>query len=91
MTKDEIATHVADAAHVKKNEAERVLGSLLDLIAAELHGGRDFMLRDIGTLKVKSMAARTGRNPRTGEEIKIPARKAVKLQISQALSAQLNA
>lgn len=91
MTKDEISSHVSAQAGVTKTAAEMALNSLLDLIAVELRSGRDFMLRDIGTLKVKHMAARTGRNPRTGAEIKIPARKSVGLKISQALSNQINA
>ncbi|MBN6819538.1 HU family DNA-binding protein [Methylobacterium organophilum] len=91
MTKDEIATHIAENTGIGKASAEKAVNSLLDLIAIELRSGRDFMLRDIGTLKVKPMAARTGRNPHTGEEIKIPARKSVKLKLSQALANQLNA
>jgi DNA-binding protein HU-beta len=91
MTKDEIASHISTQAGITKTVAEMAVNSLLDLIAVELRSGRDFPMRDVGTLKVRPMAARTGRNPRTGVQVEIPARKAVKFKVAPALSKQINA
>ena len=91
MTKSEIVDHVAAKSDMPKAQVERAVNALVDLIAVELRSGRDFQLRDIGTLRVKKLEARAGRNPATGEAIQIPARKTVKLKISQTLSDALNA
>ncbi len=91
MTKDEIVTHLSDQTGTTKQTAEKVYGSLVDLIAVELRAGREFQIRDIGTLKVKQSEARSGRNPATGAAIQIPARKSVKIKVSQTLSNALNA
>lgn len=90
MTKDEIATRVADEARLTKAQAEAAYQSLINVIAGELMAGRDFLIRDIGTLKVQSMAARTGRNPRSGEQIQIPARKAVKFHSAPSINRKIN-
>lgn len=91
MTKDEIVAHLADTASVNKNEAERVLGALTDLIAVELRAGRPFPLRDLGTLKVKRNEARTGRNPSTGASIQIAAKTTAKFVPGSKLLGELNA
>jgi nucleoid DNA-binding protein len=92
MTKDEIAAEITKRnPGLSKADAERSYNSLIDLIAVELRSGRDFLLRDIGTLKPKSVNARMGRNPSTNTPMQIPARKTVKFKIAQGLSNQLNA
>lgn len=56
-----------------------------------LKQGKDFAIPSVGKIKVIQKAARVGRNPRTGENVNIPAQKAVKLSISSTLKEILNA
>lgn len=61
------------------------LESLCDVAAAELLGGGSVSLPGLGKLKIKTCAARTGRNPRTGEQLEIPAGKKVCFMASKSL------
>lgn len=60
-------------------------------ITDALKQGKDFAIPGVGKIKVIQKAARIGRNPHTGQEVSIPARKAVKLSISSTLKEILNA
>lgn len=84
MTKQELIKAVTQAvrtAHPDKDVSavmvEAVLEALGDVAVAELLGGGEIPLPGLGKLKGKDIAARTGRNPRTGETLDIPAHKAV--------------
>ena len=74
MNKSELIVEMAKAMNSKK-EAESALNSLLDSISAVLKKGEKLTLPGFGTFKVSKRKARTGRNPRTGEAIKIKAHK----------------
>lgn len=74
MNKSELITEIATTLNSKK-EAESALNSLLDTISATLKKGDKITLPGFGTFKVSKRKARTGRNPRTGEAIKIKAHK----------------
>lgn len=74
MNKSELITEMAQVLSSKK-EAESALNSLLDAITGTLKKGGKITLPGLGTFKVSKRKARTGRNPRTGEAIKIKAHK----------------
>jgi DNA-binding protein HU-beta len=74
MNKSELITEMAKALNSKK-EAESAVNSLLDAISSALKKGDKITLPGFGTFKVSKRKARTGRNPRTGEAIKIKAHK----------------
>lgn len=74
MNKNELITEMAKSLNSRK-EAESALNSLLDAISAVLKKGDKISLPGFGTFKVSKRKARTGRNPRTGEAIKIKAHK----------------
>ncbi len=74
MNKSEMIAEMAKTLNSKK-EAESALNSLLDAISAVLKKGEKITLPGFGTFKVSKRKARTGRNPRTGEAIKIKAHK----------------
>lgn len=74
MNKSELITEMAAVLSSKK-EAESALNSLLDAISGALKKGGKITLPGFGTFKVSKRKARTGRNPRTGEAIKIKAHK----------------
>jgi nucleoid DNA-binding protein len=73
MTKSELIDEMAKYLNTKK-EAEVALNSLLDTIAKGLKNGEKITLTGFGTFKVSKRKARMGRNPSTGEAIKIKAR-----------------
>jgi DNA-binding protein HU-beta len=74
MNKSELISEMAKNLKSKK-EAEAALDSLLSTISQGLKKGEKITLTGFGTFKVSKRKARTGRNPRTGEQIKIKARK----------------
>jgi DNA-binding protein HU-beta len=85
MTKAELVAHLASTAEITKTEAESVLNELATQAREHVEAGEEFSLPDIGKLKVTETAARTGRNPATGESIDIPAGKKVKFHAAKAL------
>ena len=82
MTKAQIITHLAEKNEVTKKQATDFLDSLIDLAYKEAKVG--FTIPGLGKLVVVQQKARTGRNPATGEAIKIPAKKALKFRIAKA-------
>ena len=90
MTKNELITRVANEADVTKAAAERVIDSLVGTITDTLKSGGEVELRGIGKFSVADRAAKIGRNPATGQEITIPARKAPAFKVSSTLKAALN-
>jgi len=90
MNKAELIDAVAAAADIEKSTATRALQAVLDNIAAALKKGDQVVLVGFGTFAVKERAARTGRNPKTGEEIKIAAAKVPGFKPGKALKDALN-
>jgi len=76
---------VAEATGSSKKAAAEALNSVLTEITKALKTGKDVVLTGFGTFSVSKRKARTGRNPQTGETIKIPARKAVRFKAGKAL------
>ncbi len=79
MTKQDLVEELADVVSSKR-EANDALNTVLDSIQDALKKGDDVTLTGFGTFSVVKRKARTGRNPQTGEEIQIPARKAVRFK-----------
>jgi len=82
MTKTAIVSHLADKADITKKQANTVLESLVALAYKEAKKG--FTIPGLGKLVVVQRKARMGRNPQTGEAIKIPAKRALKFRIAKA-------
>ena len=85
MNRAELVELIAEKAEVTKAGAERVLSAILDSIALSLRKDEPVVLVNFGTFVVKQRAARKGRNPQTGEEIKIKASKVVSFKAGKAL------
>lgn len=85
MNKAELIELVAEKAEVTKVSAERALTALLDAITLSLKEEEPVVLPKFGTFVVRKRAARKGRNPKTGEEIKINAAKVVGFKAGKAL------
>ncbi|MGQ0591086.1 MAG: HU family DNA-binding protein [Gammaproteobacteria bacterium] len=73
MNKAELIDAVAGSANLTKVDAGRAVDALVDVIAGALKGDDEVMLTGFGTFTVRKRAARSGRNPRTGDIISIPA------------------
>ena len=73
MNKAELVSAIADKAELSKKDAEAALKAFTDVVTEELQKGEKIQLVGFGTFEVSERAARTGRNPQTGEEMTIPA------------------
>jgi len=85
MNKNELVSAVADAAKVSKGDAQSAVDAVFSVITNELKKGGDVRLVGFGNFSVTKRAATTGRNPQTGAEVKIPARKVPKFSAGKGL------
>lgn len=76
MNKSELIAAMADKAGLSKKDAEKALAAFIDSVSEELKAGKKVQLVGFGTYEIRERAARTGVNPRTGDQIKIAASKA---------------
>jgi DNA-binding protein HU-beta len=75
MNKEELVTAVASKTQLSKKVSEDIISAMVDTITETLEAGDKVTLVGFGTFQVKERAARTGRNPRTGGVLEIPARR----------------
>ena len=85
MNKAELIDAVAKSTKQTKVNVEETLNALMAAVQASLVKGDDVQLIGFGTFAVQSRAARVGRNPATGKELKIPAKKVVKFKVGSKL------
>jgi DNA-binding protein HU-beta len=90
MNKAEFIAAVADAAELSKADAGRATDAVIDVIKAALAKGETISLVGFGTFVVRKRAARTGRNPRSGETINIAASKNPSFKAGKALKDAVN-
>ena len=90
MNKTELIEHIANNADISKAAAARALDSTIEAVKKTLKKGGTVSLVGFGTFAVGKRAARTGRNPRTGETIKIAAAKTVKFTAGKAFKDAVN-
>jgi len=77
MTKKEIVTKISDRMDLKQVKAKKIIQMVFDGIVESLSRGETVELRNFGVFKVKSRKPRIGRNPKTGESVKISGKKVV--------------
>ena len=90
MNKNELITAVADDAGLSKADSEKAVNAVFDSITGALKTGDEVRLMGFGNFSVAQRAASEGRNPRTGEKIKIPASKQVKFKAGKGLKDSVN-
>ncbi len=90
MNKSEMIDMVAEAADISKAAAGRAVDAVFEGITNSLKGGDSVTLVGFGTFSISDRAARTGRNPRTGEAIQIKASKMPKFKAGKALKDAVN-
>lgn len=90
MNKQDLIDQIAEKADLPKVKAQEVFETFLDVIKTSLKKGEDVKLVGFGTFTVSERAATTGRNPRTGEAIKIAASKQPKFKAGKELKDAVN-
>ena len=90
MNKTELVAAIADSANLSKKDAEAAVNAFTAEVTKALKKGDKVQLVGFGTFEVSKRAARTGRNPQTGADIKIPASKAPKFKAGAALKTAVN-
>ena len=90
MTKSELIDAIAEKAGLSKADASKALSATLESVTDALRAGEKVALIGFGTFSVSQRAARTGKNPQTGEAIAIPASKAAKFKAGQKLKDAVN-
>lgn len=83
MTKSQLVTRLADAGGVTRKQADDLLTVMIDTIVKTVKKGESVKLPGLGIFRLRRMKARMGRNPQTGEVIKIPARKKVGFSVAK--------
>jgi DNA-binding protein HU-beta len=90
MNKSELIEAMADAADISKAAAGRALEGMIDAITGAMKQGDTVSIVGFGTFQVRERAARTGRNPKTGETIEIKASKSPAFKAGKALKDAVN-
>ncbi len=89
MNKAELINKISDDSGITKTQANAALDSFVEAVTKALKGGGKVTLVGFGTFSVSKRAARNGRNPQTGEVIKIKARKVARFKAGKELSGKL--
>jgi integration host factor subunit alpha len=90
LTKADVAQKITDDCGFMKHEGAEIVEKLLDIMKKRLIAGEDVMISGFGKWSVKSKRPRKGRNPQTGEDLVIDARKIVTWSYSPVLKESVN-
>ena len=90
MNKTELIAAIAEKAEISKKDSEKALKAFFDVVTEQLKNDDKVQLVGFGTFEVSKRAAREGRNPQTGQTMKIAACKAPKFKAGKALKDAIN-
>ena len=90
MTKTELVEHISQGSGLNKTEASKALEATIETITQALSKGESVSIVGFGTFKVGHRAARTGRNPQTGESLQIAAANTARFTAGKALKDAIN-
>ena len=91
MTKSELVTYVTEQnPHLYQRDVERIVTTIFDEISSALSRGDRVELRGFGAFSIKQRNARTGRNPRTGATVEVPAKRVPYFKTGKQLRNMLN-
>ncbi len=90
MNKNDLVAAVSGSSGLSKADAAKAVDGVFDSITSALQSGSEVRLVGFGTFSVSNRAATTGRNPRTGEAIQIPASKQPKFKAGKGLKTAVN-
>jgi len=90
MTKADLVERVAKDAELTKKDAEQLVEIVFDSIIASLNDGQKIELRGFGSFRVRQRNARSGRNPKTGDPVEIPAKRVAYFKPGKELKELIN-
>jgi integration host factor subunit beta len=90
MTKAELVDEVADQTGLPKKQAEVVVSTVFESIVDSLKAGDKIELRGFGSFRIRRRDSRVGRNPKTGEQVAVPAKRIPYFKPGKDLREQLN-
>ena len=90
MNKAQLIEAIVAKTGLKKKDAEAAVAATVDAVSEALVAGDKVQISGLGSFEVKTRAARTGRNPRTGEPVEIPASKYVSFSAGSVLKDKVN-
>lgn len=90
MNKSEFIAFIADRHNITQVKAKEIVDTFSDSVTEALGSGKDVSIIGFGNFKVSRVAAKEGRNPRTGEPIQVPAYNQVKFKVGQKLKDACN-
>ena len=91
MTKSELILRLArQFPGIRREDAREMMDLFLEAMREGLRSGDTVELRDFGVLRIRSRASRTGRNPKTGEKVRVEAKKTVYFKQSRTLKGRLH-
>lgn len=85
MNKQELISKIAEKAEISRKDATAALTALITSITEALKAGEKIAIPNLGTFEVRERAARTGKNPRTGEAVEIAAKRLPAFKSAKAL------
>src|SRR5262245_2558910 len=83
MTKSQLVARLADDGGLSRKQIDELVNGLVDTIVKNVKKGESVKIAGLGIFRLRKMKARVGRNPQTGEAIKIPARKKVGFSVAK--------
>lgn len=90
MNQAELIKKLSEATGITQTDCKNFTVALADIVMARLNVGEEITLPGIGKLKIQNVAARTGRNPSTGEAVEISAKRRIKFSVSKNLKDYVN-
>ncbi len=90
LTKDDIADSIYNQCGFSRIKSVRLIETILEMLKSSLESGEDVMLSRFGKFSVRKKSARRGRNPATGKDLMLEARRIVSFQRSPELKGKLN-
>ena len=90
ITRESLAKTLSNSAKLKLAKTSQIVDSIIDLLSGYICDENEVKIRLFGTFSSKSKAERIGRNPKTMEEAKIPARKVIKFKVATTLKKRIN-
>ena len=88
-TKKDLIDRIAEQTHQKRATVKRTVQSFLDNVIRELRQGNRLEFRDFGVFEIRSRAARMAQNPKTLEQVPVPAKRTVKFKVGRMMKQKL--
>jgi len=90
ITKKELVLRIAEVTRQKQTITRDIIQLFIDEVITELAGGNRLELRDFGVFEVKVRKARKARNPKTGDEVRVPEKRVVTIKPGKKMKEQIN-